>query len=359
MIGTVGTQSGVLGAIIGPGVNAVRAWVEATNTKGGLACHQIRYVVADDGGDPARNQALTQRLVEQDHVIAFVHVNAPLGGQASQAYINRKHIPVIGSDGSSDWYYSSPYYFPQAATGLVLVHVIFGAVSRVGAKLGLTKLAGIACIEAPLCSSFYSQGPQIAPTYHLDLVYNRQVSLVQPDFTSQCQGAKEAGAQIFFVGLDVNSLERVVQSCNSVNYHPLYTTPFVTLDPSALKLPALEGLVIGSPVAPYTDTSIPGVAEFLAAMKTYAPGLNPNPTLMDGWVSAQMFAAAAANISATPTSEEILKGLWRMKNETLNGQSQPLTFTEGHNPPRTFCYWALQIKSGQVVSDNKPSCGVG
>jgi hypothetical protein len=59
-------------------VRAVAAWAAAVNATGGLNCHPVKYIIEDDGGDPSRNQALTQQLVEQDHVIALVHVDAPL-----------------------------------------------------------------------------------------------------------------------------------------------------------------------------------------------------------------------------------------------------------------------------------------
>src|SRR5207249_97425 len=69
-IGTVGTQSGVVGTYFASGVQGVQTWVSAINAAGGLNCHPVKFLVADDGGDPSRNQALVQQFVERDRVLA-------------------------------------------------------------------------------------------------------------------------------------------------------------------------------------------------------------------------------------------------------------------------------------------------
>ena len=41
IIGTVGNQSGIVGAAVFPGVKAVQAWAAAQNDRGGIDCHPI------------------------------------------------------------------------------------------------------------------------------------------------------------------------------------------------------------------------------------------------------------------------------------------------------------------------------
>src|SRR5207245_1410101 len=152
VIGIVGTQSGIVGASIADGVKAVQAWVAATNATGGLHGHQVRVVVADDQADPARQRALVQQLVEQNHVIAFVYNDAPLTGQASVDYLTQKRVPVLGSELAGQWFYQSPMFFPEAVSGLVLTDVSVRGVAQVVVPHGQVKTALLTCQEAQYCT---------------------------------------------------------------------------------------------------------------------------------------------------------------------------------------------------------------
>jgi hypothetical protein len=90
----------------------------------GLACHPLRYITADDG-DPSKNQSLTQELVAQDHVIAFVYNPAPLSGPASTSYITQKRVLMIGVDGPDAFAYDSSMYVPQASSGDLYYRAFF------------------------------------------------------------------------------------------------------------------------------------------------------------------------------------------------------------------------------------------
>ena len=65
-------------------------------------------LAADDGGDPSRNQALTQQLVEQDHVVAFVYNDGPLASEGGAQYLVQHHIPAIGTGGLEPFYKEHP-----------------------------------------------------------------------------------------------------------------------------------------------------------------------------------------------------------------------------------------------------------
>jgi branched-chain amino acid transport system substrate-binding protein len=352
-VGTVGELSGIIGGLILNQVRGVQAWVAYINdTQGGIDCHPIKYITADDGGDPARNQALTQQLVEQDHVIAFVNMVAPLAGAAAVSYINQKQIPVVGSEGGSQWFYTSPYYFPQESSGILVDKGGFDALADVGKSQGKTKIATLSCIEASVCSEIYTYSPQFATDEGVQLVYRGQGSLAQPDFTSACQSAKDAGAQMFLIGLDTNSIERVLQNCKSVGFHPIYAAESSTVTSSVAADQLADGLVIGLPNAMWIDNSNRSIVEFKNALAKYAPGLPADLTSLPGWVSAKLFQFVTQNLPDPPTSQAILHALWSIKNNTLGGLTIPLTYAQGQNAPPIFCYWIAQVKNGGFSTPN-------
>ena len=350
-IGTVGEQSGVIGNLVANGAKAVQAWVASVNARGGLDCHPVKYLIADDGGDPSRHQALVRQMVEQQGVVAFVHMNAPLAGQAAVGYLTQKGIPVIGSEGGGQWFHESPMYFPQAASGTNVLRVAFASFGTVARQSGKTKLAVISCVEASICSGLNSLAPVEAPKHGMELVYRGQVSLVQPDFTSQCQAAKRAGAELFLIGADTNSAIRLARNCVSVGYAPQYSLISSTAGPQLRSDPRLDGLAVGMPVIPWMITSNPEVQEFRDAIARFAPGLEPDSTTIPGWVSAKLFERAARDLPDEVTPQAILEGLWSINGEDLGGLTQPLTFRRGQNAPESpVCYYTVVLKDGEYSS---------
>ena len=353
VIGSVGEITGIVGANVVEGTVAVKAWAASVNAKGGINCHPVRYIPLDDGGDPSRNQSLTQQLVEREGAIALVFNAAPLAGNASVNYLNQRKVPAIGSETASDWWYKNPMLFPQGTSGLDVFGATFSAVASVEHPKGHTKMATLSCVEASLCSQIFSLAPELTKRYGFDLVYRAQGSLAQPDYTANCQAAKDAGAQVFYAGLDSNSVKRLARSCASINYRPTFAIANLVTLPELANDPLLDGLISAQNTAPWTGTSIAGVAEFVQALRRYAPGHAPSSAGMAGWTAAKVFELAASKVKDTPTSQQILEGLWAIQNNDLGGITAPLTFKKGASSnPLPLCYWITQIKGGKFVSPN-------
>jgi branched-chain amino acid transport system substrate-binding protein len=213
------------------------------------------------------------------------------------------------------------------------------------------------CIEAAQCSINGKQGPGISQQLGLQIVYNAYASLTTPDFTSQCQAAKNAGVQVFFLSMDPNSIHRIARSCLSINFRPLYTTGVSVLVPTLSSDPNLDGLVGGVAVAPWMLAGTPAVAAYQAVLHRYAPGLTPDNASMEGWVSAQLFQLAARSMPDQPTSQAVLQGLWVIRGNDLGGLTMPVTFIQGQDAPRTTCWFTVAIKSGQWTSPNNGARG--
>lgn len=350
VIASVGEQSGIVGGIVGTGPKAVQAWVAMVNDRGGIKCHPVKYIISDDGGDPSRHQALVRDAVEQQGAIAFVQMDAAITGASSVDYLTQKGIPVIGGEGANQHYYQSPDYFPQSPQGLVLLEGAFAGIGRIATQTGKTHLATISCIEVPICSKVYDVTNTLGPKYGMQPVSAQKVSLAQPDHTSNCQQAKDAGADIVLLALDPNSIQRLARACKSIGFTPQFAVISSTASLDIASDPNLEGLVVPQPVLPWMITSNAANKEFLDAMARYAPSIKPSGSTNVGWVSAKLFEAAAQHVSEPPTSQSILEGLWSLQGNDLGGLTMPLTFTQGQNAPQQGCFWITQISGGQYVS---------
>jgi ABC-type branched-subunit amino acid transport system substrate-binding protein len=323
------------------------------NSRGGLNCHQIKYLVADDGGDPNRHRAAVQQMVEKDGVIAFVYQNAPFSGYAAVDYLNQKRIPVVGGEGASPWFYSSPMFFPQASSGPLLTPVGLASTAELAGKQGKSKVAMISCVEAAICTDIDTNAPKMAPQFGLKVVYQGRASLTQPDFTSHCLSAQQAGADVLLSAMDGNSAIRIARSCASVGFKPIQTVFIVAVKTEFDKDPNMDGVIAALSVRPWFDSGHPAIAEFQTALKKHAPGLAPGVPQIYGWSAAKLFEAAGAKLPANATSADVLQGLWSIKNNDLGGLSSPLTFAEGQPVSRVVCAYPAQVKNGKWTGGQK------
>jgi len=181
----------------------------------------------------------------------------------------------------------------------------------------------------------------------IEIVYEARVSLGQPDFTAECVNAQAAGATAYYPVVDGNSVNRLARSCARQNYEPKYFVQ-APVDPPD---PALEGAISTVPAFPwFIESGSPALEEYGQAMQQFAKGATRNGFTTFGWMSGKVFEQAAANVSAEPTPQEILEGLWAMKDETVGGLSAPITFVQGQPAPEPNCAFYAEVKGGKWVA---------
>jgi branched-chain amino acid transport system substrate-binding protein len=349
-LGNVGTYSGVIGAIFTGAQQSMQMWAEYTNAHGGLNGHPVKVISEDDGGDPTTSQTDVEQLVTQDHVIAFVGDLMPLTVQASLPYLQQQHIPVIGGDGTTDYWYQSPVLFPEGTEILSAAD----ATVRAAVAAGHANLGFLYCVEDPICTGAeqYLITNGHAKADGANPVYSASFSLTQPDFTAQCLDAQQAGANVLFLGGDGGSLERLARDCSAQNYHPLYEAESIGVSQSMASDATLNGMISSQATFPWMDGFTPAQATYQAAIKQYAPSLVGSGASSGEWTSGMLAVAADQDLGATPTSAQFFQGLWTIKNDNLGGLSPPLTFNANGNASPTSCYFLVTLQNGQFVDPN-------
>jgi branched-chain amino acid transport system substrate-binding protein len=344
LLGNVGTYSGPVGSSLASGSTGIQVWAAWVNAHGGVGGHSVRVFTADDGGDPARNRAVVQDMVENKHVVAFIANEVPVTVDASASYLEQKHIPVIGGDAATTPWTSSPVFFPGGTTFFPMLE----ATLKMAHDANATKYAILYCVEAPACNLMSTHLGDTASRYGEQVVYSSRISLTQPDFTAQCLGAQQAGAQAVYLGADASGQERIAASCARQNYHPLWVTSSQAVTTHMGQVPALDGMMAASPVFPWMLTAgNPEIDAYNEAIRQYAPGLEGSGATAIAWSSGELFKKAAAGIGATPTSDAILNGLWAMKNETVGGLTPPQTYVAHQPSAQIPCYFIVKASGGK------------
>jgi hypothetical protein len=180
----------------------------------------------------------------------------------------------------------------------------------------------------------------------LKVVYQRQVSIGQPDFTAECLAARNAGAEIVLMGYDTNTVRRTVSSCSRQSYRPTYATLTVAITSTYKDEPNLDGMIAASPVFPWFQTATPATDQYQAAMKSFGSNIPASTAATIGWVAGKVFERAAANLPEPPTSEAILEGLWSIQNDDISGLTLPLTYQREKASPQRACWFNMLLKAG-------------
>ncbi|MHB8466644.1 MAG: ABC transporter substrate-binding protein [Acidimicrobiales bacterium] len=346
IVGMVGWLSGIGGGTSTYSRDVLVAWSKWVNAKGGINGHPIQLYVADDGGDESRSVSIVHDFVENKHVIALLNYSgASVVGVGN--YVKTKNVPIIGGNVTEQTWTQNPMLFPQDAA----TNGHFWGAARLASAAGVKKIATVYCTEVAACSQSNSTFVQYAHAEGLDVVYQGQISFTQPDYTAECLQMRNSGAQAVVPITENTSTVRLAQSCGRQGYNPIYDLQAVNDGMAAI--PQFDNSIGNLASFPwFVHTGPPGVADYVQALQQYAPNRLTDgvDVQTDAWIIGTIFEKAAARVSDTPTAQEILQGLWKMKNETFNGLllgGEARTFTQGQPTAETFCVYNTRIQGGK------------
>ena len=357
-VASVGTYTGPIGSILLPGTQTVQAWVSHVNERGGIDGHQVRFLIYDDGGDPARHRAQLQEAIERQRVIAFIHNAAPFLSKSALDYVTSKRVPVVGTETGTEMVYQSPMYFPQATSGYANIRSAVLTAARQMIPLGKKKLATLTCVEAQQCADADRLWAEMADSVGFTLVNRGRTTLTQPDYTAECLSARNALAEVLVVAIEATATARLALSCARQGYHPIIGTLASIAADRQKDDPNLDGMMTSSNVFPYYSSGTPATDEYRTVMQRFGAKIPPGIGSAIGWVAAKLFERAASNLPATPTAENILAGLWSLKNDTLGDLTSPLHFEPDKPSPVVNCWYDLAVRGGRwtSVGDGRLHC---
>lgn len=340
VIGMTGNYSGVIGSAYAPARDAYAAWAKMVNENGGIDGHPISLLIADNQGSPAQDLANAKKFVEEEGAIALVNLFPSGDHDPLEKYARSKNVPIVGGSAYDPIWNESPVMFPA----LGAVNTWWFGMAKAIDQEGMTKAGAIYCTEAAACKEVEQRWAKEARRLGIDVVYESGASLAQPDYTSQCVEARNRRAQAVMAVMDGASTNRIAQSCDRQGYNPLIlsTTP-------SPKVPSYAtNYVAVIPSFPwFLRSGSPALKEYGDAMAQYVSS-EPAAYGTTGWVNGKLLEAALSHgVSAKPTSMDVFKGLWAIKNETLGGLTPPITFSKGKPATELPCVYKVVVKSGK------------
>ena len=356
-LGAVGTFSGPVGGLVKDTVTGIRVWAQAVNAAGGVNGHPVEILVGDDGGDPARFNSILQQFVEQQGVLAMLYTTLGFAPNGNNKYLDSKKMFTFSTEGGLEVPYNNPYVLTATPSGLTNADSMILSFGKGMAAKGGVKLASFACSDFGLCDNFDQRwsSKEVLDKAGFTLVARGRPSLTQPDYTSQCLAAKQAGAEAIIIALDGAAIRRFAGDCARQNYRPKLATADLVVTRDLPGDKNVDGLFIGTKMAPFADLRVPGIKEAHTAFARFAPGQIVTGGMTNGWIIGEFFAQAGKNLPDNPTTKDIEDGLYSIKNNNLKGMTYPITMTRGKPVARQLCYGVATIQGDKFGTAPGPS----
>lgn len=351
VIGQTGAFSGLIGAAVGGARLGLALWAQDVNTRGGIACHPVKIYALDDGSSPSQAAANAEDLIKNKKAIAIVGVAQPIVLDATRSVTSKAGIPIVGGDLFGLAWNTDPLLFQQGTGALSSFAVGLQAAAE---SIKATKVGVMYCVEASICAALNQHFDGIAKAANVQPVYKQSMSLTQTSFTSNCQNAKAAGAQVLYLGMEGASMARIANSCASIGYNPVIAAPGLAVPASIESNEQLQKntVFLGAAVAPFNANISPAQKAFQAAYLKYANGAPIDQNTMQGWVAGKLFEKALTTVGTSlrgkaVTTADVFDGLYSLpKDETLDGLAPPLNFVKGKPAPNIGCGFSVALMPG-------------
>jgi branched-chain amino acid transport system substrate-binding protein len=346
VIGSFGTSSGPIGAVFAPVQTATRAWVADVNARGGLDGHPVNVLYADDGGDGARALAIARRMVEQDKVLFFLNLYQVTTSDAVIPYLEQKKVPVIMSGGGlPDEDHSEIVFNPMVGGDLGWVSIMIESLRALSDK---RKVAVLYCRETKACPNGLRRMKENQDKLGVQVVYEAEVSIAQPDYTAEVLQARNSGAEVLANIADAASGVRIIRSALRQDWRPVFLATQAANDDVTAKAPDLKGLItVTQGTSPYMDG--PWMADYRDAVAKHVPGGPLGGTGAAGWAGVKLVEKIAPAWGDEPTTQKVIDSLYALKGETLGGLIPPLTFPRSNDRTRVnLCGVPLQFDGSKI-----------
>jgi branched-chain amino acid transport system substrate-binding protein len=346
VIGTIGAFSGALGSNEAGIPKAAEVWASTVNASGGLNGHHVKIVTKDVGNETGADVTAAKALISQDHVTAIFDFDTE--DAAWLPYAQSNNVPVISftSAGSQ----SSPAAFPISIAQSAFAYALPALAKTAGPKMGI-----VYCAEVPSCGGLGVLFKSYSDELGLDIPVNIKISSSAPDYTAACQQLKSAGVNSYVIIAGSAVVAKLADQCHQQGLIAVLVQNGAQSLPAWTIDPAFDGILVVDNFAPFFADNTPAHKAYRDALTKYAPSMvnsvTDNSYSEASYLDGMLVSAAAKNIKGDVSPKALQGALYALKDETLGGMIQPVTYEQG-KATVLGCYFNWTVKDGQRVADN-------
>jgi ABC-type branched-subunit amino acid transport system substrate-binding protein len=298
----------VVGSIItltGPGrsktmADAVNAWVQSTNRKGGVNGYTIQFDPADDAGNADTGSSIYHRYGDDEKVFAVLGECAPITDNVMVGYVNQAQLLLVGEC------QSAPQAYLPAAPGVQSQGQYIWVTGprpdqngELGAKMMVTEEGWNSGKVAVLCLSEASTAAVCNGTVDYYNKHNIPLEDGGPhpediggnDYQQLIAHYKADGIQHIHLVLEPGNTSRFLAQMNNYSDYKPQVFQGLVIDDGVASYSSGEGMFQGTPWTPL-DQNTGGMQRLASTLQAYYPDDKVDLYAQTGWGNALLFEHA-------------------------------------------------------------------
>ncbi len=357
VVGGLASQTGPLPAFFAPVLTGAQVYIDMVNDSGGVNGRRIDFAYKlDDQSSPSVDASQARRLVDQDHVFGVVAVATPSFSGAT--YLASHNVPTFGLNvnPNSQWL-AGPSMYGHAGSFTDFTAPVVTA-AFLAEQHNVHAAAVLAYNVAQ--SQQGCQGVLNAFTrYNVPVVF-RDTSIPAPatDLHADVTRMKNDGVDMVVSCMDLGGNVLLSNTMQQSGMQGVTNFWFDGYDEQAVQehAAAMQGAYFLLTHVPFEVTQLypgvyPGMDQFQAMLKRYAPGTAVSEAAFAGWTSADLFVTGLRAIGRDVTRTRLVETINRISHFTANGAISPVDWRTAHKPVNApiNCTAFVQVQNGHFV----------
>ena len=350
VIGVSAAMTGPVAPNYAPVVEAMKAYLEHVNGRGGVNGKPVRVVVLDDQAQPSRAATNTKQLLAQDKVAMLLNVSLSSTYAPMIAESKRAGVPLFfaGAVCPKETYPpADPLQFCSTAFGANLdsqaALAFVRSNSREPVRLGLAAMA------IPIARAEIDYAEELSKTLGMAPVEKQISPPPAPDYTPFATKLKEANPNWVWSWSPWVSQVRIFEAMRRLGWSGRYVTwAHLNAEEELARIRDGEFYVIGTNA--FMEDSLPVHAE-IRAIAARSRLDYPVSYLTEGFVAGLVVETALRNTAWPPTPEKVVNAMNHLKVDLRGLRGGPLEWTKD-NHFRTRQYyrvWRWDPASNRIV----------
>ena len=339
VVGVSAAMTGPGAATYAPVVDAMKAYIDHVNAKGGVNGRQIRLIVQDDGAEPSKAAANAKKLLAQDNVVLLINTSLSSTYAPMVSESKRANVPLYfgGSVCPKDTYPpADPLQFCSSAFGANLDSQ--GALGFVQRNAKEPVRIGFAAMAIPIARAEIDYAETLSKTMNMTPVEKQITPPPAPDYTPFATKLKDANPNWMFSWSPWVSQVRTFEAMRRLGWNGRYLTwAHLNAEDELARIKDGEFYVIGTNA--FFQDDLPVHAEIRAV--THRAKLSyPVTYLTEGFIAGMVIEATMKNTPWPPTPQKVLAAMNNLKVDMKGLRGGPLEWTKD-NHFRTRQYYRV------------------
>lgn len=339
VIGVTAAMTGPAAATYAPVIEAMKAYVDHVNGKGGVNGHPVQLIVLDDSAEPSKAAANAKRLLSEDKVVMLLNSSLSSTYAPTVAEAKRANVPLYfaGSVCPKDTYPpADPMQFCSTAFGANLDSQAALAFVKANSKEAVRL--GFAAMAIPIARAEIDYAEGLSKTLGMTPVEKQISPPPAPDYTPFATKLKEANPNWVYSWSPWVSQVRTFEALRRLGWEGRYITwSHLNAEDELARLRDPNLYVLGTNAL--FEDNVPIHAEIRAV--THRANIKyPVTFLTEGFISGMVIEAA---LKATPwpaTPQKVLAAMNNLKVDLKGLRGGPLEWTKD-NHFRTKQYYRV------------------